>query len=254
MANPYMPLYTGDYLRKTRRLTDREHGAYLLILMALWDEGGSLPFDLDELKQIARVPVKTRNWETTVWPKIAPFFMIAEGRISHARVTETLAQVHDKRKSYAERGQKGGRANAKKHKNINGANQAVLKPSSSNQTKGLVSSLREEKPNLGGLSETIAQTASTPSPEMGGVDAPANEELRPLRMWLQSRVQGLMVAHVLCGKDVRDLKEALRGGSEECLLLAPRYEPPEHVSKALESLCIEWAHMPALKAIEGGKQ
>lgn len=253
MANPYMPFYTGDYLRKTRRLIDREHGAYVLILFALWDEGGQLPFDMDELRAIARVPVKAKHWPDT-WAKIAPFFVIENGMVRHRRVDETLAEVALKRQSYAERGAKGGAAKRKIRKQNSATNQAELKPSSSNQTKGLVSSLREEKPNLGGSSETIAQAASTPSPEMGGVDAPASEELKPLRMWLQSRVQGLMVAHVLSARDVRDLKDALRGGSEECLLLASTYKPPDHVASALESICIEWASMPALKAIEGGKQ
>lgn len=252
MANPYMPLYTGDYLRKTRRLTDRQHGAYLLILMALWDEGGTLPFDMDELKAIARAPAKARNWEEAVWDKIAPFFIIANGTISHARVTETLVEVHDKRKSYAERGRKGGAANRKKSKHNSGGNQAGLKQGSSNQTKGLVSSLREEKPNLA-IDEMEHVAASPPSPEWGGGDAPDTEHVQNLRRWLQRRLTGLMTAHVLSARDVRDLKDALRGGSEDRLLLCPDYRLPPHVAEALVSIAIDHAAMPKLKAIQGGK-
>lgn len=253
MANPYMPLYTGDYLRKTRRLNDREHGAYLLIMMALWDEGGSLPYDLEELKQIARVPSKTRNWETTVWPKIAPFFTISEGRISQARVTETLAEVRDKRKSYAERGQKGGRANGKKRKQNNAAPQAELKPSSSNQTKGLVLSLQEREPNL--PQEPISQSSDSPppSPERGG-GGPSPDELQALRAEVGVKLAGQMNCAALSILDVRRLKEALRGGSVDAgLLVAPGYEPPENVAAVLTAMCIPLKALPKLQSIPGGK-
>ena len=244
MAKAYLPLYTGDYLRDTRDLTAGQHGAYLLLLMYLWDNDGWIE---NRPKLIQVVTNWTRDEYRRGWPKIERFFVIHDGRITHKRVTLELEKRAKTVSKLRQSAAKGGRKTQQKQR----AHQAIAKVS---QVKDLTSLPYGRETSSLPDDRNVAQAASPPSPEMGGGDAPASEELKPLRLWLQSRVQGLMVAHVLSARDVRDLKDALRGGSEERVLLAPRYKPPDHVAKALESICIEWAHMPQLKAIEGGKK
>ena len=170
MSNHYMPFFTGDYMRKTRRFRTVEHGAYLLILFALWDEGGSIEYDDEEIRIIAKNP---RNW-TKIWAKISPYFIIKDGRISHKKVTQVLDEVSSKRRSYAARGRKGGRKKSKNHKENNTTPLAELKPSSSNQAKGLGSPLKgktqavlKEKPEDQEPPPSVAD-ASAPARESGG--------------------------------------------------------------------------------------
>jgi uncharacterized protein YdaU (DUF1376 family) len=88
----WMPLYIGDYLRKTMHLTIAQHGAYLMLIMACWCEGGTLPDDDEHLAAICRVPVAR-------WRKLRPammrFFEIDETGWHNSRVSKELAKAED---------------------------------------------------------------------------------------------------------------------------------------------------------------
>jgi uncharacterized protein YdaU (DUF1376 family) len=107
-AAPYMNLYVGDYLADTTHLTRGEHGAYLLLLMAMWRAGGKLPRDD---KKLARIALCTDH----EWDTIMEFFVIRGGSITQKR----LAKEVEKYRSTISKRQKAGRASAEKKANKN---------------------------------------------------------------------------------------------------------------------------------------
>jgi uncharacterized protein YdaU (DUF1376 family) len=65
-----MPFYIADYLADTRRLSLAEHGAYMLLIMEYWRNGG-LP---DDDKKLARIiGATTKEW-VEIRDAIADFF------------------------------------------------------------------------------------------------------------------------------------------------------------------------------------
>lgn len=104
----WMPLYFGAYLTDTMHLTTEQHGAYLLMLMAAWKLGGSLPDDDVQIASIARLPVS--RWRRAR-PIIEPFWKISGGRWSQKRLGAELDKARQYVESQSEKGKKGGRGN-----------------------------------------------------------------------------------------------------------------------------------------------
>jgi uncharacterized protein YdaU (DUF1376 family) len=111
MSLPYMPLYVGDYLKDTRDLTAEQHGAYLLLLMDMWNRNGALP---NNAKVLARITgISPKRWPS-VWSAIGSMFVHEGDFLHHKRVDLELQkadQISQKRKLA---GSAGGRAKALK--------------------------------------------------------------------------------------------------------------------------------------------
>lgn len=101
MSNIWMPLYVADYLSKTGHLSTIEHGAYLLLIMQYWTQGG-LPDNDKILAQITRLRIE--RWRT-VRPQLEPFFTLQLGKQwKHDRIDRELeksADLREKRQSAA---------------------------------------------------------------------------------------------------------------------------------------------------------
>ncbi len=118
---PYMPLWVSDFLGDTLDLDAKEVGAYMLLLMAMWQRGGTLPDDEKKLRRVARVG---RDWPR-VWGNLRHYFTSENGTISNPRLSVELQKVDTKRRVNARSGARGGAAKALKNKELVLANATV---------------------------------------------------------------------------------------------------------------------------------
>lgn len=88
-APPYMKLFIADYLADTTHLTRDQHGAYLLLLMAMWRAGGKLPNN--DLKLAAIAKCTAAEWKR-LRPVVMDFFVGAGGSFKHKRIAKELAK------------------------------------------------------------------------------------------------------------------------------------------------------------------
>ncbi|MGO1160425.1 YdaU family protein [Brucella sp. C7-11G] len=111
-STPFMQLYVSDYLGDTMHLTTEQHGAYLLLLMTMWRQGGSLPNDPSKLARIARVT--PRRWHL-IAVEVMEFFDANGDQITQKR----LVQEYQKAVSISEKRSVSGKrgAQAKSLKN-----------------------------------------------------------------------------------------------------------------------------------------
>lgn len=111
-APPYMKLYIAEYLAETTHLDAVGHGAYLLLIMAMWRAGGKLPRDEAKLARIAQCTPE--QW-ATVRDDIMAFFKVSGGAIRHNRVSKEIAKYD----AVIEGAKSAGKASASKRSKKN---------------------------------------------------------------------------------------------------------------------------------------
>jgi uncharacterized protein YdaU (DUF1376 family) len=112
-AAPFMQLYVADYIGDTLHLTTEQHGAYLLLLMAMWRAGGSLPNEEHKLARI--VGLSPARWRR-VGCDVLAFFEVSKTEITQKRLTKEIEKAKEKSSKRAEAGAKGGIAKSLKDK------------------------------------------------------------------------------------------------------------------------------------------
>ena len=101
---PYMKWYPGDYARRTQHLTTIQHGAYRMLIDAMWAAGGRLPNDHRRLLAIAKMT--PAEWAENA-AVIMEFFTVDGGSICQDRVTKQLlefCQLSEKRREAGKAG------------------------------------------------------------------------------------------------------------------------------------------------------
>jgi len=121
-----MPLFVGDYLRDTGRLTTTEHGAYLLLLMHAWNHNGLLPKEPALLAGMAGVNMK--SWPK-IWRKIGSMFYETPEGWRQNRLQKEVEKAANKSAARAAAGAQGGHRRAL---NMQQTGKAIAKPDPSN--------------------------------------------------------------------------------------------------------------------------
>ncbi len=123
-----MQLYVGDYLRDTRHLTAEQHGAYLLLLMAMWNADGTLPSDP---RKLARIAACTPSRWAKIADDVMAFFTVEGPVVTNARLSRELKKASEKSIKRADAGRAGVTAKSLKKLTASKANDdGLLKHSS----------------------------------------------------------------------------------------------------------------------------
>ena len=116
---PFMQLYVADYLGDTQHLTTEQHGAYLLILMAMWRAGGSLPAEAGRLARISRVT--SSRWKK-IGNEVLAFFAEEDGMLTQKRLRREIEKASDISRKRSSAGSRGAAAKHVKEKTLASAN------------------------------------------------------------------------------------------------------------------------------------
>ena len=112
-ADIWMPLYIGDYLADTARLTTEQHGAYLLLIMDYW-RSGKLPDDDLVLAQICKMSPDA--W-SNARASIQHYFSIEDGFWVHARIEAEKVSAETNKGKKTEQARKAAKARWSKDQN-----------------------------------------------------------------------------------------------------------------------------------------
>ncbi len=100
----WMPLYIGDYLSNTSRLTTEQHGAYLLLIMDYW-VNGRLPDDDSALANVTKLTLD--RW-LAIRPAIIKYFDAQNGELIQERIESEKEKAEYLSKVRSQAGSKGG--------------------------------------------------------------------------------------------------------------------------------------------------
>lgn len=142
---PYFKFFVSDFIGDTMHLTAEEVGAYVLLLCAMWNAGGSLPNDPKRLARAARVT--TKRWHF-VWPNLAPFFDDDGERITQKRLSIEAERVRQISSDRSTAGKSGVEAKALKNNKPASANaDDLLEQKDSNSSSTRARSKPEPEPD-----------------------------------------------------------------------------------------------------------
>jgi uncharacterized protein YdaU (DUF1376 family) len=120
----WMPIFIGDYLSATSRLTTQQHGAYFLLLMDYWKNGR--PPDDDEV--LAQITKMTPDAWSNARRILLAYFQIENGHWVQKRIEKELIDSKTRKETAVAKAKAGATARWKKDNNAPSNAQAMLDP------------------------------------------------------------------------------------------------------------------------------
>jgi uncharacterized protein YdaU (DUF1376 family) len=116
---PAMPLWVDDFLKDTSKRTLLEKGAYLVLLMEMWKEGGSIAHRDEDIAP--RLGISVREW-MKLKPRLMDFLFVygppdAE-MLSQKRLQKEWNYVQDVRARMSAKGKQGASGRWQKQKAV----------------------------------------------------------------------------------------------------------------------------------------
>lgn len=209
-ASAWMPLYVGDYLGDTQRLTTEQHGAYLLLMLDYW-RNGPPPDDDDVLQQITKLD-KAR-WKRCR-PILARMFKVANGEWRHKRIDHELEQAQDNASRRSEKAKRAAQArwgdrNDDAASNAPSMPQALLDECPPPSPSPLASSdANTDAPDILGFVGEVARVAGVASADPGR----AAEQNLIVRAWVDAGAdRGLILKTIeRCTASAKQTPRSLR--------------------------------------------
>jgi uncharacterized protein YdaU (DUF1376 family) len=119
---PAMPMFWDAYLADTTHLTTEEHGAYLLLLAAMWRRNGSVPDDdKDNARILGLTPAKWRKVKARLVSTVSGF-RVENGSITQEKLQKIWKNTQEKIDKNRANGMKGGRPVSSENKDLDKAN------------------------------------------------------------------------------------------------------------------------------------
>ena len=106
---PSMPMYWDSYIADTTHLVTEEHGAYLLLLAAMWRRDGSVP---DDDKDIARIVGLSLSKWLKVRARLGSMIQTDGKRLTQKKLQEIWKNTQERIEKNKQNGSLGGRPKA----------------------------------------------------------------------------------------------------------------------------------------------
>lgn len=239
---PSMPMFWDAYLADTTHLSTEEHGAYLLLLAAMWRRNGWVPDDDKDNARILHMTVA--KWRRTK-DRLSGFLIFKDGEISQKNLLKNWENVQEKIEKNRENGSKGGRPKTNKNKGLTKADGYVSHNPNNNQPEPEPKPYNTTLPDAGAMCEALGITDETKSVGLLSLSDPINwlssgcdMQMDILPTLRQIGARGKVVTSwAYCSRAVFEARDRRLSPSPQ--VTAPISKPAFSKSKSVASLAIE---------------